>query len=133
LQRHLHQGLQEDNRRGLPGEADRVSVQLRTVLLSLVLTTGKILIFWAGCRCGNGSKSVQCLIIACHLFQYRLRSLKHWDRGFESHLSMDVHVRLFCVCAVLDRGFESHLSMDVCVRLFCVCAVLCVGRGLATG
>jgi hypothetical protein len=24
-------------------------------------------------------------------------------------------------------------SMDVCVRLFCVCVVLCVGSGLATG
>jgi hypothetical protein len=24
-------------------------------------------------------------------------------------------------------------SMDVCVRLFCVCVVLCVGKGLATG
>jgi hypothetical protein len=40
-----------------------------------------------------------------------LRSLEHWDRGFESHS------RHGCLC----------------VRLFCVCVVLCVGSGLATG
>jgi hypothetical protein len=31
------------------------------------------------------------------------------------------------------RGFESHSSMGVYVRLFSFCAVLCVGRGLAAG
>jgi hypothetical protein len=30
-------------------------------------------------------------------------------------------------------GSNPTRSMDVCVRLFCVCVVLCVGRGLGTG
>jgi hypothetical protein len=40
-----------------------------------------------------------------------LRSLEHWDHGFE------YHSRHGCLCA----------------HLFCVCAVLCVGSGLAIG
>jgi hypothetical protein len=40
-----------------------------------------------------------------------LRSLEHWDCGFESH--------------------SRHRCL--CVRLFCVCGVLCVGSGLAMG
>jgi hypothetical protein len=39
-----------------------------------------------------------------------LRSLEHWDRGFE------------------PTG-----GMDISLRLFCVCVVLCVGSGLAMG
>jgi hypothetical protein len=30
-----------------------------------------------------------------------LRTLEHWDLGFESHSRQDVCVRLFCVCVDL--------------------------------
>jgi hypothetical protein len=52
----------------------------------------------------NTDPFLQCVIC--------LRSLEHWDRGFE---------------------FHSRHECLYCVNLFCVCVVLCVGNGLATG
>jgi hypothetical protein len=51
-------------------------------------------------HCGRAVSGLNCL-----------RSLEHWDLGFESH--------------------SSHGCL--CVRLFCACVFLCVGSDLATG
>jgi hypothetical protein len=59
-----------------------------------------------------------------HSFEYS-QSLysfgrSQWQRGLRHELSSSV-------------GSNPTRSMDVCVRLFCVCVLLCVRSGLATG
>jgi hypothetical protein len=42
------------------------------------------------------------------------------------------HEPVFCRSEAGIAGSDPTQSIDVCVRLFCVCVVLCVGSGLAT-